>query len=279
MRLTFSILGLALASVGIAAPPGRCPGPSRSTTGAPTPTCTYSICEDRINECGMGYGGCFLAPECGGTWPTFTPPPCPTTTTTSSCNFQICADYINSCGIWYGGCFLAPECGGTWPSFTAPPCPSTTTTASQCSYTLCADYVNSCGYPYGGCFLAPECGGVWPTTWNTPPCTSSTLPPSSSSFPTWCAATSTICTDRYNPCSPYNIGTCYVNPLCGGTSLEPVNTVCSTSTTISVTTTLPRYGYEVVKRTIEWYSWTTTIPEATPTPAYRHHKPGPQTIL
>ncbi|KAF8421851.1 hypothetical protein EV426DRAFT_608192 [Tirmania nivea] len=208
------------------------------------------------------YGGCFLAPECGGTWPTFTSPPCnltitPTPTETeypiSTCDISICADYINECGQMYGGCFLAPECGGAWPTFTPPPC-----TTATCTYSICADYQNSCGIPYGGCFLAPQCGGEWPT-FTTPPCPTEPAV----TYPTLCQLTSTICTDRYNPCEPQNIGTCYLNPQCGGTTLEPPNTVCSGTTTSLVTTAT--VGYEKVKRVVEWYTWTTTIPQVTPT--------------
>lgn len=55
-----------------------------------------------------------LDPACtGGTkWPTFTKPPCNSTTTTkptttsasTTCKGTICADYINECGQMYGGC-------------------------------------------------------------------------------------------------------------------------------------------------------------------------------
>ena len=247
-----------------AAPAAQCPPNTKTTTS----TCDAQICVDYIDACGQEYGGCFLAPECGGTTPTFTTPSCNptitptptiTATPTSTCDTSICADYVNDCGINYGGCFLASECGGTWPSFTPPPCPSTTTT---CTYSICADYTNSCGMPCGGCFLAPQCGGTWPT-FTTPDCPTPTGYSNSSSKPAFCEVTSTICTDRYNPCSPRDIGTCYLNPLCGGATLEPPNTVCSSTTTVEVTTTLGRY--EKVKRIVEWYTWTTTIPEVTPT--------------
>ncbi|KAK3309952.1 uncharacterized protein B0T15DRAFT_19389 [Chaetomium strumarium] len=45
-------------------------------TSSSSCSATVSVCWDGINECGMWYGGCF--PDCKP-WPTFTPPPCPTT--------------------------------------------------------------------------------------------------------------------------------------------------------------------------------------------------------
>ncbi|PHH69599.1 hypothetical protein CDD80_6620 [Ophiocordyceps camponoti-rufipedis] len=42
---------------------------------------TRTICIDKINSCGMMYGGC--VPDCHP-WPSFTPPPCPQTTLKSS---------------------------------------------------------------------------------------------------------------------------------------------------------------------------------------------------
>ncbi|KAK4251794.1 hypothetical protein C7999DRAFT_27473 [Corynascus novoguineensis] len=56
------------------------PKPTTTTTLStvtPTKPCTtdVTVCWDGINECGMMYGGCF--PDCRP-WPTFTPPPCPT---------------------------------------------------------------------------------------------------------------------------------------------------------------------------------------------------------
>lgn len=260
----FVIVALAIGATAV--PANRCTlKPTKTVTSIPT--CDTQLCVDNIDPCGQWYGGCFLAPECGGTWPTFTPPPCsltitptPTetvypTTTTTTCDISICADYINKCGEMYGGCFLAPECGGTWPTFTPPPCK---TPVPTCTYSICADYQNSCGIPYGGCFLAPQCGGKWPT-FTPPPCPTKT----SITYPTFCQLTSTICTDRYNPCEPQNIGTCYLNPKCGGTTLEPPNTICSRTTTPPVTTTTS--GFEKVKRVVEWYTWTTTIPQVTTT--------------
>ncbi|KAL2141493.1 hypothetical protein VTI28DRAFT_2367 [Corynascus sepedonium] len=56
------------------------PKPTTTTTLStvtPTKPCTtdVTVCWDGINECGIMYGGCF--PDCRP-WPTFTPPPCPT---------------------------------------------------------------------------------------------------------------------------------------------------------------------------------------------------------
>jgi len=57
--------------------------PTTSVTAKPTSTCNtqVSVCWDGINECGKTYGGCF--PDCKP-WPTFTPPPCPTTKATAT---------------------------------------------------------------------------------------------------------------------------------------------------------------------------------------------------
>ncbi|PWW75897.1 hypothetical protein C7212DRAFT_280443 [Tuber magnatum] len=55
--------------------------PTSNTTTA-SPTCTVSICVDGIDACGQGWGGCFLAPECGGKEPSWTKPPCTKTTAT-----------------------------------------------------------------------------------------------------------------------------------------------------------------------------------------------------
>lgn len=102
------------------------PCPSTTTNISHTSSCSFSICVDGVNECGIRFGGCYLAPQCGGT-PNFTRPPCPTTTSiTQTCNNNICVDKVNECGMWFGGCYLAPECGGTVPTFTPPPCPTTT---------------------------------------------------------------------------------------------------------------------------------------------------------
>ncbi|OAA80045.1 hypothetical protein LEL_03531 [Akanthomyces lecanii RCEF 1005] len=55
-----------------------------TTTSTPTTTSsvddchTRTICIDYVNECGMGYGGC--VPDCKPL-PTFSKPPCPSTTT------------------------------------------------------------------------------------------------------------------------------------------------------------------------------------------------------
>ncbi|KAI5792548.1 hypothetical protein DFH27DRAFT_527306 [Peziza echinospora] len=54
--------------------------PSNSVDETPVPTCSLIVCVDYINECNIFYGECFLAPECGGTWPVVTPPPCARTT-------------------------------------------------------------------------------------------------------------------------------------------------------------------------------------------------------
>lgn len=293
-HLSVGLLALALS---VSAAPPRCKAPTKTQTYLPptvyptaTTTCDIQLCVDYIDACGQGYGGCFLAPECGGTWPTFTAPPCSLTitptptpptvypTATSTCDISLCVDNINSCGQMFGGCFLIPECGGTVPTFVPPPCPTTTTaiditttTGTACDFTICVDSINTCGQMFGGCYLAPECGGTVPR-WTTPPCGSQTpYPPTptpydpSTSLPSFCSKTSTICTDRFNPCTPQNIGTCFLNPECGGKTLEPVNTVCSTTTTARVTSTVGSGGYVKVKRVVEWRTWTTTVPEVTPT--------------
>jgi len=174
-KALFVILALGLGAT--AAPTNQCTmKPTKTTTS--TPTCDTRLCVDNVDPCGQWYGGCFLAPECGGTWPTFTAPPCSLTITptptetvypTTTCNISVCADYINECGKMYGGCFLAPECGGTWPTFTPPPCSTSPTPDPTCTSSICADYINECGKMYGGCFLAPKCGGTWPT-FTPPPC-------------------------------------------------------------------------------------------------------------
>ncbi|RMY48645.1 hypothetical protein D0865_07962 [Hortaea werneckii] len=49
--------------------------------GTSTSSCESTVCADYINSCGIRYGGCYAA--CSGfTKPSFTPPPCPTTTQT-----------------------------------------------------------------------------------------------------------------------------------------------------------------------------------------------------
>ncbi|GAB1728069.1 hypothetical protein NU195Hw_g5808t1 [Hortaea werneckii] len=49
--------------------------------GTSTTSCESTVCADYINSCGLRYGGCYAA--CSGfTKPSFTPPPCPTTTQT-----------------------------------------------------------------------------------------------------------------------------------------------------------------------------------------------------
>ncbi|RPA99646.1 hypothetical protein L873DRAFT_899437 [Choiromyces venosus 120613-1] len=63
-----------------------------STTTTATSTCTVSLCVDGIDACGQGWGGCFLAPECGGKEPSWTKPPCtkPTVTPTVTKYTTIC---------------------------------------------------------------------------------------------------------------------------------------------------------------------------------------------
>ncbi|KAI5815787.1 hypothetical protein BZA77DRAFT_315105 [Pyronema omphalodes] len=106
--------------------------PMSGTPTRPESEC-QTICADFLNECGYMYGGCFPDPRCtGGTaWPTFTPPPCPTTTSkpTPTCTVSLCIDNIDECGQMWGGCTLAPQCGGPKsPSFTRPSCSLTTKT-------------------------------------------------------------------------------------------------------------------------------------------------------
>ncbi|EGX90829.1 hypothetical protein CCM_07249 [Cordyceps militaris CM01] len=49
------------------------------TTSTSVDDChTRTVCIDYVNECGMMYGGC--VPDCKP-WPTFSKPPCPSTTT------------------------------------------------------------------------------------------------------------------------------------------------------------------------------------------------------
>ncbi|KAJ3492052.1 hypothetical protein NLG97_g5485 [Lecanicillium saksenae] len=113
------------------------PTTTKTSTSTEDNCSTRTVCIDKVNECGMWYGGC--VPDCKP-WPTFSKPACPTdtvitttkttsapttTSTPDNCSTRsVCADYVNSCGMWYGGCF--PDCK-PWPTFTPPPCPSTTT--------------------------------------------------------------------------------------------------------------------------------------------------------
>ncbi|KAF1826756.1 uncharacterized protein K489DRAFT_124866 [Dissoconium aciculare CBS 342.82] len=120
-----------------------------TTTGKPTgkpatTTCTQTICVDKVNSCGLKYGGCYAnCPDSPP--PTFTTPPCPTTTqkstltfsaslpiltlttATTSCPF-LCRDYFDSCGNTFGpGCYTSCP-GAKEPSYTTPFCASATTT-------------------------------------------------------------------------------------------------------------------------------------------------------
>ncbi|PQK08684.1 hypothetical protein BB8028_0001g07570 [Beauveria bassiana] len=166
-----------------------------TTTSTPDNCSTRTVCLDYVNECGIWYGGC--VPDCKP-WPTFSKPPCPSTTgntittttaypptTTSSydnCSTRtICLDYVNECGIMYGGCVA--DCK-PWPTFSKPPCPSTTSTpitltatptatasVDDChKHTICIDHVNECGIMYGGC--VPACKPY--PTFSKPPCPSTT---------------------------------------------------------------------------------------------------------
>ncbi|EPS44792.1 hypothetical protein H072_1205 [Dactylellina haptotyla CBS 200.50] len=194
---------------------------TKVTTKATTTSCGLTICADYINSCGMGYGGCY--PACPGLpTPTFTPPPCPTTTkkttTTTTCR-TICVDAINECGIRYGGCY----CSGGPPNYTKPPCPSTTTTkppTTTCR-TICVDAVNECGIKYGGCYCA---GG--PPNYTKPPCPTTTAAPTSTSGPKkcgglqglQCAKGETCIDDPKSPCgiAVDCLGICIVEQFCGG---------------------------------------------------------------
>ncbi|KAK3941320.1 hypothetical protein QBC46DRAFT_103871 [Diplogelasinospora grovesii] len=57
-------------------------GPTITTTTSPQESSATGpiICVDYLNECGMMYGGCFASTS---PWPTFSKPPCATTTSTS----------------------------------------------------------------------------------------------------------------------------------------------------------------------------------------------------
>ncbi|KAG0123561.1 hypothetical protein HOY82DRAFT_673910 [Tuber indicum] len=59
-----------------------CPPTTVTSTTTASSTCTVSLCVDGIDACGQGWGGCFLAPECGGKEPSWTKPPCTKTTVT-----------------------------------------------------------------------------------------------------------------------------------------------------------------------------------------------------
>ncbi|KAI1327210.1 hypothetical protein F5Y16DRAFT_372355 [Xylariaceae sp. FL0255] len=108
-------------------------GLSSALTTACT-TGTSSLCQDFFKTCGtptptaiLTYGGCH--DECVKV--TYSPPPCPGTTTTSSCTSTgtTCQDFLKTCGsptptatLTYGGCHNV--CSGA--TYTIPPCPTTT---------------------------------------------------------------------------------------------------------------------------------------------------------
>lgn len=99
---------------------------------------TRTVCADYVNDCGIWYGGCFA--DCKP-WPTFTPPPCPSTsssvglvTPTSSqqpsskpCGGEVaCVTSYRDCSttqLPFGGCY--PACSPQ-PLYTPPPCPQAT---------------------------------------------------------------------------------------------------------------------------------------------------------
>jgi hypothetical protein len=79
--------------------------PVSTSTVRPTTDChDLTVCADYINECGQTYGGCFSACT---PWPTFTPPPCTTTTDTTTTPTTItpvsptvttiCEDFFKTC--------------------------------------------------------------------------------------------------------------------------------------------------------------------------------------
>lgn len=128
---------------------------SSSSTLSASASCQLTVCADHVNECGLMYGGCY--PACSGyPTPSFSVPPCPTTSSssdpipTASCTLTMCADYINECGMMYGGCY--PACSGyPTPTYVPPPCSTTSSTKTKkhCTKTKCVDYVNDCGQTYG----------------------------------------------------------------------------------------------------------------------------------
>ncbi|KAK9781175.1 hypothetical protein SCAR479_04996 [Seiridium cardinale] len=169
--------------------------PSSSSTTLTENCSTRTVCADYINDCGVWY-------DCSP-WPTFTAPPCTTSSSyvittiappiatitedpTTDCHSQtICTDMINECGQTYGGCFSACT---PWPTFTPPPCTTTTTTApittitpaASTATTICVDYLKTCTegsttavLTYGGCYAA---GGPTPT-FSTPSCPTATVTP------------------------------------------------------------------------------------------------------
>ncbi|KAF7192349.1 hypothetical protein HII31_06381 [Pseudocercospora fuligena] len=167
------------------------PTPPTSTLDtSPSTSSSCTICADYVNDCGIWYGGCFEACD-GAPWPSFTPPPCPTssssaitpsisnTTTTSSnsastitsapvylspygsnssCDKVICVDYINTCDIKYGGCF--PVCSDhTTPTFTNPGCPSGAFRSSFSKSVIRTTRTNSCGYSCD--YRIDDCGNTY----------------------------------------------------------------------------------------------------------------------
>ncbi|OQO07910.1 hypothetical protein B0A48_06702 [Cryoendolithus antarcticus] len=201
-----------------------------SSSLSTTKSCASTVCQDFINSCGQTYGGCYL--YCSGfTRPTFTPPPC---TTTSK----------------------SPPTTTKPPSTTLPPI--STSTGTKCTQTLCEDFINSCGRMYGGCypfcigdptatrrsFTDPGCPTTTPTTSPTitskPP--STTLPPTLISTSTKC--TLTLCEDLINSCGRayggcYEVCGAYTRPSFTVPTCPPTTTPSTTSSSISVATAKP----------------------------------------
>ncbi|RPA82869.1 hypothetical protein BJ508DRAFT_413800 [Ascobolus immersus RN42] len=105
----------------------------------PTPTGCPWLCVDNINECGQMYGGCTT--HCpGAPWPTFSKPPCPSTTSTTPItptptSVTTTPTATPTCPVecfeWPGQCpgdqpirLCQPHCPGDAPPQQPPPPPS-----------------------------------------------------------------------------------------------------------------------------------------------------------
>ncbi|KAL2110745.1 hypothetical protein VUR80DRAFT_825 [Thermomyces stellatus] len=154
--------------------PPPCPPSSTWETVTRTPTghpeCEeegeHIICVDKVNECGMKYGGCY--DYCATPTPEFEVPTCPSGTGTEEPqptgtgdgglsidekreeegSFIIRADGIEDCGNGWGACYDA--CSTTPCSPTATPTELELGGSDCAETTICVDYVNDCGMMYGG---------------------------------------------------------------------------------------------------------------------------------
>ncbi|KAB5563602.1 hypothetical protein GE09DRAFT_788638 [Coniochaeta sp. 2T2.1] len=197
-------------------------------------------CVDRINTCGVRFGGCYDTCH-----PSLEPvdPGCGAEEAAAATPSTICVTSTDICHQTYGGCF--PATVSPYPTFTPPKCPLTSgppvrPTSTRPVTQICEYTQDRCSQTYGGCY-APTDGRP---TFTTPSC-SLEITPAAMTTVAPPAVTPTICVDYVNKCGQM-YGGCFAStrpfptftgPSCSLETTPPpvVTTVAPPSTTVTPT--------------------------------------------